>query len=462
MTRQEDRRARFYERMEAAAASNDGAADDAAQSEMPLFTIVPTADLAHAQPPAPEYWWANYLPAGVVTLLGAHGGAGKSTIALMLAVCVSQGLPLFGIPTKRGRVAFFSAEDPASLVRYRLHTICRFLHVDPAALDGWLHALDATAGEPTLFHEVNHKGSKQGQTTPTYAALRDYFDRHHIDVLLVDNASDAFDASEIDRSRVRGFVRALARAAQTRAGAVLLLAHVDKGTSRGERAGTESYSGSTAWHNSVRSRLYLSRDKDGTLLLEHQKHNLGKLCEPLSLRWPEGGLPLVDLPTQPFVQHIADSVNTKALLKLIHEFSERGEHVGTATTSRTHAGKLLRGQQGFPTKLRDPELFDLLRLAERRGLLVRALVRSQGRGHEKEVWTVTQSGADLAGIIFPAPTAPTAPTSEVGAACAEGAEACADCADLGAGGVGGMARAQMAGAVGATADLDAEPPTPAP
>ena len=393
-----------------------GGADALVPPEQPLFVVVPVADLAHIEPEPPSYWWDGYLPAGVVTLLGAHGGTGKSTLGLMLGVCIAQELPLFGVATRRGRVAFFSGEDGAGLMRYRLHWICCKMGVNLADLDG-LHILDATEGEPTLFHEVGAAGRRQGITTPSYDALRRYVEEHDIDVLIVDNASDAFDASEIDRAKVRGFMRALASIVQARAGAVLLLAHVDKGTSRGERSGTESYSGSTAWHNSARSRLYLTRDKDGGLLLEHQKANLGSMREPLRLAWPQGGIPQVDVPMNGFVQHIADGVNTKAVLKMIHEFTERGEHIGAATTSRAHAGKLLRGQPGFPAKLQDRELFDLLRAAERRSLIERVSVRSKGRGHSVETWQVTARGLKTAGI---APTAPTCADFEVGAL-AEGA-----------------------------------------
>ena len=402
------------------------------------FVVVPLDDLAHTEPAPPAYWWDGYLPAGVVTLLGAHGGTGKSTLALMLAACVALGLPLFGITTRRGRVAFFSGEDPAELVRYRLHLICGALDVSVASLDGWLFILDATAGDPALFHELSVGGKRHGATTPTYDALAAFAEQSRIDVLIVDNASDAFDASEIDRARVRGFMRALARIAQAHAGAVLLLVHVDKTTARGLAAGSDSYSGSTAWHNSARSRLFLSRDKDGAgLTLEHQKHNLGRLRESLHLVWPEGGMLQVDAPSSGIVRHIEERGRVRAILRLVHEFTQRGEFVSTATTSRTHAGKLLRGQPGFPQRLQDADLFDLLRDGERRGLLVRELVRSSGRGHEKEVWRVTTKGAEWAEIADFAPTAPTAPTSVVEALGASGAEARADCADFGVGGCGG-------------------------
>lgn len=196
--------------------------------------------------------------------------------------------------------------------------------------------------------------------------------------------------------------------------AVLLLAHVDKGTARGTAGGSDGYSGSTAWHNSARSRLYLSRDKDGALLLEHQKHNLGSLREPLRLLWPEGGIPQLDAPASGIVRAIGDQVDSKAILRLIHEFTVRGEFVGTATTSRTHAGKLLRGEPSFPHRLKDAALFDLLRQAERRAWIVRETFKGPDR-KDRERWMVTPQGREFAGIAATAATAATSNNSASGA-----------------------------------------------
>jgi hypothetical protein len=227
-------------------------------------------------------------------------------------------------------------------------------------------------------------------------------------------------------------MRALARIARERDAGVLLLAHVDKGTSRGDRAqNTEGYSGSTAW-NTARSRLFMSRDKDGALLLEHQKHNLGRLREPLRLVWPEGGIPQLDDVPGPVVQGIADRASSKALLKLIAEFTARGEFVTTATTSRTHAAKLLCREPSYP-RLKDAEVFGLLRSAERAGHLERVEFKGSDR-HQRERWQVTASGAAFAGIH--AATAGTAATSDVTASAAPAAGPAATAATSPPGGVG--------------------------
>lgn len=409
----------------------------APEAEPLPFSLVPIADLATAAPTPPVFVWDGLVPSGHVTLFAAHGGTGKSYLALMLAVAVAMGLPLFGIPTRRGIVSFYSGEDGAHVLRDRLARVCLGMGVAVERLEGRLFLLDATDEDPTLFAEVTTAGRREGTTTKTYSSLRDFMADKGVTFLVVDNASDAFDASEIDRARVRGFMRSLARIAKERDAGVLLLAHVDKGTSRKERADTEGYSGSTAWNNSARSRLFMTRDEDGGLLLQHQKHNLGKLREPLRLVWPEGGIPTLHEAFGPVVQGIADRGRERALLKLIAEFTERGEYITTATSSRTHAAKLLRGEPGFP-KVKDGEVFNLLRMSERAGHLERVNVKGSNR-HDKECWRVTPAGRGFAGL--PALTALTAPTSRVDAPDAESASDCADCADLSARGVGGMARA---------------------
>jgi hypothetical protein len=140
-----------------------------------------------------------------------------------------------------------------------------------------------------------------------------------------------------------------------------------------------------------------------------------------------------------FVQGISEHNMAKALLRLIDEFTKRGEFVTAATTSRTHAAKLLRNEPTYPKLMKDGAVFDLLRKAEREGHLERFEIKGKNR-HPREVWNVTAAGAAFAGI--PAPTALTAPTSVIDAPEAAGAEACADCADFSARGCGGNAGAQ--------------------
>ena len=359
------------------------------------FVRVPIADLAYAAP-EPQLWWCeSYLPAGHVTLLGGHGGAGKSTLALMLAVSVAVGMPFLGLQIRQGRILYFSAEDPASMVRRRLSKICKQADINPADLAPAFHVLDATEGAPVLFAEQRSQGVRSSTTTATYDALRTYVETYAIDVIVVDNSSDVFDADEINRASVRGFISSLARLVRPRGGAVLLLAHVDKLTSRaGRGSGSESYSGSTAWHNSVRSRLFLTEGAPGMLELRHEKSNLGPKREQLALVWPPEKLPQLLLEMMPAVAAAADDAALCSLLSLIHERYQRGESISPGHTSTSSAAKILSAEASYPKRLKPMQVQTMLSRAHGRTLLERELYRKADR-KSAERWKLTPQGLAL-------------------------------------------------------------------
>ncbi|MBU2721364.1 AAA family ATPase, partial [Acidithiobacillus ferridurans] len=74
------------------------------------FPRVSIDDIYSAPSPEPDFIWAGRVPRGHVTLLGAHGGVGKSMLALQLAVAVCLGADFLGASTEPGRVLFFSGE----------------------------------------------------------------------------------------------------------------------------------------------------------------------------------------------------------------------------------------------------------------------------------------------------------------------------------------------------------------
>jgi phage/plasmid primase-like uncharacterized protein len=385
----------------------------------------------------PGFIWDGYLPKGNVALLSAHGGTGKSTIALMLAVCAVLGRPLFGVNTEACKVLFVSLEDGTNVVRHRLAGICKAWLIDPEQLRDRLHVVDGTE-HPELF-TAETRGA--GETTPSHAELRKIVQSESIGLVIVDNASDAFGGDEIQRRQVRSFMRALNEVARLTDCSVLLLAHVDKTTSRQREAeGGEGYSGSTAWHNSARSRLFLTRLKDGLLKLDHQKSNLGRMHEPMLLEWSTGGFPQVvagggfDDSRQ---QGRADDASAVELLKLIAEFESRGQYCSPATTSRNNVNAVLKSERAFQKlKLRPDDTKRIVNQCQRAKWIEPLDYCTRDRKPHQR-WTVTVEGRLFAGIS--APTAPTAPTSEVGTDGADGTNAGAPTAPTGIGGVGDRA-----------------------
>jgi hypothetical protein len=334
-------------------------------------------------------------------------------------------MPLFGLSTRQGKVAFFSGEDGGALLRYRLRLVCQRMGVDVRDLEGRLFIIDATEHDPRLY--VQDSVRRDGDVTGTFEALRGFVHGEGISLVVLDNASDTFDAPEIDRARVRAFMRALTVLARQANAGVLLLAHVDKGTSRGERGpSSEAYSGSTAWHNSARSRLFMRRDAEGALLLEHQKGNLSAgLAPPIRLVWQQNDIPklaaVATLRYESAEQCAATS--GKALLKLIDEFNMRGEYISSSTNSRNHAAKLLVKEPTYP-KMKNAEVFDLLRNEQRAGRLAITHYRGPDR-KQRERWEVTPEGKSYAGIAVSAAsaagtehTAPSAPDAEPAASAA--------------------------------------------
>lgn len=405
----------------------------------PLLKRVSVGDVLTAPSEPPSFAWHGLLPHGVVSLLSAHGGTGKSFVGLMLAVASATGRPLFGVPTTAAPAVFVSLEDSGSIVRHRLAKICNALNIDPATIKERLHIVDGSES-PELF-TADHRGA--GEITSTYDELAQLVEETRAGLVIVDNASDAFGGDEINRRQVRAFMRALAKIAKDSHCAVLLLAHVDKSTSRNKFGqGDEAYSGSTAWHNSARSRLFMSRDGDsGNLTIQHQKSNLGEIQEPIVIAWPQGGIPALanELPDIDGVvgkaQERVEDRQIKTLLKMIDEFASRDQFISSAPTAKNNAFAVLRPEPEFKAlKMSRDDVARLITKCQRDGLIDVLDYRTKDR-KDRQRWVLTDEGREFAGLS--APSAPSAPSSEEGAESAQGAAEGAPSAPSCVGGMGG-------------------------
>ena len=335
----------------------------------------------------------RWTPENEITLLGSHGGSGKSYVALNIAIHVALGRPFGGLTTKQVNVVFYSAEDPAQVLRHRLRKLCRALNIDLKSLDGKLHLLDASDIDPTLHRGRGFSVTKTETTALQHLAK--YIDKHDIRFCIIDNASDTFDDDEIKRSAVKTFIRSIRTHLARPHRAVLLLAHINKMNARGgKNTDSEDYSGSTAWHNSVRSRLSLNSDKaSGVMTIIHHKANLGELALPVSLEWingvPLAGVQNPDREAQALAQaandKAKDAQDKQALAQLIEAFSNRGEYVNTTMTGPYSTYKLLKGDPSFP-KVLDAERFKrLIREMQDSGILHRKAIKTASR-HTKEIF----------------------------------------------------------------------------
>lgn len=256
----------------------------------PVFTHVDLRGLATAATDPVFYAVALLVPRGVVTLLGSHGGAGKTNLALIFCAHVAAGRSWGPFWCEQGRVLFVSLEDPGQRIRGTLARIVREYRLDPDLVAANVMVIDGTASESALAAEhTDYEHGKRLVETRAYREMRELA-ATGFDLVVVDNASDAFDGNENERRQVRKFVRGmLGSIARENNLAVLLLAHIDKSAAK-FGAKKNSYSGSTAWHNSARSRIAIIDDEKTGLELVHEKLNLGKMAEPLPLRWSDSGV----------------------------------------------------------------------------------------------------------------------------------------------------------------------------
>lgn len=376
------------------------------------FTAFDVCDLralrAHRQLSAeapPAWWWRGYMPPGQVTLLGGHGGAGKSTLGLLLAAAATLGQPCLGQPTRPARVVFYSGEDPADVVEERLERITACMGWDFDAVAERLLVLDATVKDPALFREQRDRASFSMRALPTatFGELRRFVELHQADLLVIDNASDAFDGDENARAQVRTFIRGLASLVRPRGGAVLLFAHVDKLAARLKGNAGDNYSGSTAWHNSVRSRLFLmdttdeKRRRPGdptTLDLSHEKCNLGPRQPTVRLLWARNEAPKLAGATAVDAEARRDEDDMLALVRLVSEVIERGGWVPTADQGAKTANTVLKAERGCPSGRTSAEIHRLLREAERAGLLEGVTFEDKAQRKHRMGWRVTEAGVD--------------------------------------------------------------------
>ena len=161
-------------------------------------------------------------------------------LALTIAAHVAAGARWCGLDAEHGPAVFVSLEDPAAMVRYRLRRIVPAYGLNPAAIAANLRVLDGADCDAALMREVSEYGTRRLVETAAMKALRERVTDARL--IVVDNASDAFDGNENERRAVRRFVRMLAQHARSAGAGVLLLAHIDKVAARYGGAGN-SYSG---------------------------------------------------------------------------------------------------------------------------------------------------------------------------------------------------------------------------
>ncbi|WP_287322430.1 AAA family ATPase [Mesorhizobium sp.] len=247
----------------------------------------------HGLPVPPREWFIeDMIPMRQVTILNGDGGVGKSLLALQIAATSALAVDTLGLEPLAKPALYLGAEDGADEFQRRLADIVA--HHGAGFDDLWRFRLLPLADRDALLCVPNRAGIMK----PTALWKRVVVTIQDIKpgLVVLDTAADLFGGDEIKRAQVRQFISMLRKVAMESDCAILLLAHPSVA---GMQSGSGS-SGSTAWNNSVRSRLYLTRpegkddsDPDARVLTT-KKINYGKVGNELRLRWQDGVFVLDD------------------------------------------------------------------------------------------------------------------------------------------------------------------------
>lgn len=293
--------------------------------------------------PAQEWGVPGRVPRRNVTLLSGEGGVGKTLTLVHLSVAVERGKEWLGATPTQGPVLLLLCEDDADELHRRLNTVLNHYNADFTDLSNF-HPI-TLAGEEALLAVFDRRGVIQ--PTPLFKHLHEQACDLRPCFIGIDNSADVFGGNENDRAQVRQFITLLRGTAIAANASLLLTSHPSL---TGINTGT-GLSGSTAWHASVRARIYFKRpltekgeepDK-GLRLMEVMKSNYGPAGETLELRWRDGlFLPIAKPGT---LEKIAAEQNAEHLfLNLLQRFTDQGRAVSDKPTSNNYAVKVFTAE----------------------------------------------------------------------------------------------------------------------
>jgi RecA-family ATPase len=265
-------------------------AEAAPEPTGPAFIRV--SDLALRPVPAREWLVDDLVPGSTVTTISGDGGVGKSLLALQLAICTSLGLPWAGRAIETVPAIFLTAEDDEGEVLRRITDIAALIDTDPREIGG-LEVL-SLAGHDAIMSAWSRLSNTMA-ATPLFEQVEQRIRDTGARLAIFDTLADLHSGQENDRAHARQVIGQFRGLAIRNSCAVILLAHPSL---TGIATGTGT-SGSTAWNNSVRSRLYLERvfvdgqEADPDLrVLTTKKSNYGPTGAEVLFRWTDGALKL--------------------------------------------------------------------------------------------------------------------------------------------------------------------------
>jgi RecA-family ATPase len=308
-----------------------------------LFNV---ADLDGKEVPPQKWFLQDRIPSNTVSLISGQGAAGKSTLMLQLSASTVLASEFLGTVPATGPALFIDAEDNRDVIHRRLDAIRRHQHYNVSFKylgEKGLYVA-SWAGDDAVLATTKAKSGKI-ITTARYHELLRLAREMRPQLIAIASSANVFAGNELDRSQVQQFIARLNAIALAADGTVILVSHPSLA---GISSGT-GLSGSTQWHNAVRSRFYMwgfsNGDKNeengepkGSLRkIEFMKNNYGPDSESIVVKY-EYGL---------FVQVVGATVDEVArrlkaeeiYLKILELLTSQHQNLGLHNNTTNYAPK---------------------------------------------------------------------------------------------------------------------------
>jgi RecA-family ATPase len=295
----------------------------------------------------PEREWLvrDRIPVRQPTLFSGEGAVGKSLVVLHLLAATALGRDWLGLLPEPGPAWYIGAEDDARELHIRLSAIQRYYGVTYAELIAAGFRMLSLFGEDAVLATPNRLAIVE--PTELYHQIFEQAGDEKPRCIALDASADLFGGDEINRVQVRQFIGLLRRLAGVTDGALLLLSHPSL---TGINSGT-GLSGSTAWHNSVRARMYLTSPKpepgeqpDSDLReLIFKKNNYGPISGSVILRYKDG-LFLPERGTSSLEAAAAEQTANEIFLRLLARFAREGRNLSHKPQPANYAPRVFAAQ----------------------------------------------------------------------------------------------------------------------
>src|SRR5262249_13783907 len=279
-------------------------------------------------------------------LMTGHGAIGKSLIELQRSVAHVLGKHWLGMPVRQGAALYLNAEDEADELHRRLETVLRYYDATFNDIVGKLHLL-SYVGEDCLLGIPDNKGIIR-PTELFHRLLADAISIQPVAVT-IDTLTDVYAGDEISRNQTTQFVKLLQHMALKARCSVSILAH----PSNAGLATGSGLSGSTGWHNKVRSRAYMrapttakGEEIDSDLReLQFLKNNYGRQGDSIQIRW-ENGVFVTESGPASFERIACDRDDEHRFLDLLAKYDGQGRKLSHKVAAKDYAPRVFAAEKG--------------------------------------------------------------------------------------------------------------------